>query len=164
MEEGHQSWWVAHTRARCEKKVAGWCEREGWNHELPLLRSRKRYRGKQVEFLKPLFPGYVFVRIGPQAANRLRSQDAVANLLAPPDQVEFEIQLSEICRATDGGLAIRAVPEVLAGRRVRIRTGPLEGLEGLVIESGGSSEVILRLDFIGQAAAIHVAFEDLEAV
>ncbi|HRI15918.1 MAG TPA: transcription termination/antitermination NusG family protein, partial [Verrucomicrobiota bacterium] len=78
-------WYVAHVRARCEKKVAEYSAREGWEAVLPLYRSVKRYRGKTVEFRKPLFPGYVFVKLGPQSASKLRQHQLVANLLEPPD-------------------------------------------------------------------------------
>lgn len=155
-------WFVAHTRPRCEKKVAAHCVREGWEHSLPLYRSVKRYRGKKAVFLKPLFPGYVFVKLPPATAGRLRQLDPVAALLDPPDQAEFTSQLADILRALDQEVEVRWMPEVVAGQRVRIRQGPLRGLEGVVAERAGEMEVILRLDFISQAAAVRVSADDVE--
>jgi hypothetical protein len=53
-------------------------------------------------------------------------------------------------------------PEIGVGHRVRIKAGPLRGMEAWVEERLGVSTVLLRLDFIGQAAAVKVGAEDLE--
>lgn len=157
-------WYVAHTRPRCEKKVAEFCAREGIHSSLPLFRSVKRYRGKQAVFLKPLFPGYVFVRLAVGEPATLRQNQHVANLLEPPDQAEFDAQLGDILGALETECEIRLAPHILTGQRVRIRQGPLRGLEGLVAERQGLMEVVLRLDFIGQAAAVRVLADEVEPV
>ncbi len=121
-------WFVAHVRPRCEKKLAEFCQREGFEFSLPLYRSLKRYRGKKVEFRKPLFPGYVFLRILPESAPKLRQNQHVANLLEPPDQAEFNQQLGDILQALDTEIEIQLAPQIVEGQRVRIKHGPLRGL------------------------------------
>ncbi len=155
-------WFVAHTRPRCEKKVAAHCLREGLQHSLPVFRSVKRYRGKTLVFLKPLFPGYVFIRLRSGAVSRLRQLDPVANLLEPPEQAEFAAQLADILRALGEEVEVRLVPGVVTGQRVTLRSGPLRGVEGVVAERAGLLEVVLRLDFIGQAAAVRVRADEVE--
>ncbi|HTH48903.1 MAG TPA: transcription termination/antitermination NusG family protein [Candidatus Limnocylindria bacterium] len=155
-------WHVAHLRPRCEKKVAAFCVREGFAHALPLYRSVKRYRGKQLVFLKPLFPNYLFLHIAPAQRTKVRQQQHVANLLEPPDQAEFAAQLGDILRALDIGTEVRLAPHISEGQRVRLKQGPLRGLEGLVARRQGAMEVILRLDFIGQAAAVKVLADEVE--
>ncbi|MBL9129116.1 MAG: UpxY family transcription antiterminator, partial [Verrucomicrobiales bacterium] len=92
-------WYVAHTRPRCEKKLSEFCERAGITPTLPLYRSVKKYRGKTVVFEKPLFPGYVFVRMPPASRQGVLQSDYVANLLDVPIQDEFETQLTAILQA-----------------------------------------------------------------
>lgn len=157
-------WWVAHTRPRAEKKVVEHCEREGIVPNLPLYRSVKRYRGKKVEFQKPLFPGYVFVKADPSAATRLRGHRHVANLLEPPDQAEFKEQLEAILTALGTDREIQVAPHVVEGVRVRMLTGPLRGLEGRVLRRDGVIEVVLWLDVLGQGASVRVSADELEPV
>ena len=88
----------------------------------------------------------------------------VANLLEPPDQEEFESQLASVLLALETMSEIRLVPNIGPGVRVIIRSGPLAGIEAWVENREGPSEVLLRLDFIGQAAAVRVAAEDLELI
>ncbi len=157
-------WRVAHTRPRCEKKIAEKCLEDGLETSLPLYRSVKKYRGKTVVFRKPLFPGYVFFRGGPTEVNRIRQDDNVANVLIPPDPAEFAAQLADILRALETDCEIRLAPHITNGVRVKIVTGPLRGLEGIVDRRSGSLEVHLRLDFIGQSAALRVAADELEPI
>lgn len=155
-------WYVAHTRPRCEKKLVEYCTREGFATTLPLYRSVKKYRGKRVVFLKPLFPGYVFLQLEPYQRQKVYQSDYVANLLDVPDQQEFDRQLRDILFALEQEVEVRLAPTIGPGMRVRIKSGPLQGLEGWVEHRQGMVEVLLRLDFIGQAAAVRMDATDLE--
>lgn len=157
-------WFVAHTRPRCEKKLEEYCQREGFATTLPLYRSVKKYRGKTLVFLKPLFPGYVFLQLHQDERQAVYQSDYVANLLDVPDQVEFRQQLDDILLALDTELEVRLAPTIGPGSRVTIKSGPLRGVEGWVESRHGMCEVLLRLDFIGQAAAVKIDATELEMV
>ena len=157
-------WHVAHTRPRCEKKVADYCERESLEVSLPLYRSVKKYLRKAVEFRKPLFPGYVFFRADRRDAARVRLQDQVAQVLMPPDEAEFSAQLEDILRALTTDREIRLAPQIRSGMRVKITSGPLRGLEGIVERRSGVLEICLRLDFIGECAAVRVTADEVEPI
>lgn len=159
--EGNE-WSVAHTKPRCEKKLVQYCEREGISSTLPCCRSPHRYRGKTVVFQKPLFPGYVFLRADPEQRRLVLQSDYIANLLTVTDQELFDRQLREIMAALEAEVEIRVAPEISAGVRVKIKTGPLRGMEGWVEHRHGPNTVLLRLDFIGQAAAVTVEAWELE--
>ncbi len=158
------SWYVAHTRPRCEKKLTDYCGRQGFKFTLPLYKSVKKYRGKTEVFLKPLFPGYVFLQLLKRQRQPVYQSDYVANLLEPPDQREFQQQLDDILAALDTELEVRLAPTITAGVKVRIKSGPLQGIEGWVESRRGMTEVQLRLDFIGQAAAVKMSAEILELI
>lgn len=155
-------WFVAHTRPRCEKKLVSYCHQENVNTTLPLYRTVHKYRGKTVEFQKPLFPGYVFLRMPPTQRQTVYQSKYVANLLDVHDQELFAGQLADILLALDTELDIRLAPEIGMGQRVVIKSGPLRGMEGWVEKRFGMSTVLLRLDFIGQAAAVKVDADHLE--
>jgi transcriptional antiterminator RfaH len=155
-------WFVAHTRPRCEKKVVDYCEDLGISTTLPCYLSVRKYPRKTVKFEKPLFPGYVFLRALPQQRGELYQSDYVANLLTVPNQEEFEQQLQAVLMALDSGLEIRLAPEIGEGSKVRIKHGPLAGLDGWVESRYGFDTVLLRLDFIGQAAAVKVNAGEVE--
>ena len=155
-------WFVAHTKPRREKKLAQHCQRQGIAATLPCYDSAHKYRGKTVVFRKPLFPGYVFLQLEAGQKASLRDNDHVANLLDVFDQETFQRQLDDILLALDTDLEVRLAPSIGEGMRVRIKSGPLQGLEGWVEHRYGRATVLLRLDFINQAAAVKLDAELLE--
>lgn len=157
-------WHVAHTRPRREKKLAEYCDREGVQNTLPCYRSVKRYRGKVAVFMKPLFPNYLFLRLLPEQRQKVYQSDHVANLLKVHDPNEFEKQLSDILTALDSEVEVCLAPQIKAGIRVKIKNGPLRGIEGFVESRSGMADVMLRLDFIQQAASVKIHADDLELV
>jgi transcription antitermination factor NusG len=157
-------WYVAHVRPRREKKLVEYCERHSLAATLPCYASPHKYRGKTVVFRKPLFPGYVFVHLEPARREAVRQNDHVANLLDVFDQETFRRQLSDILLALDTGLGVRLAPSIGEGMRVRIKAGPLQGIEGWVEQRYGMTTVLLRLDFISQAAAVKLDADLLELI
>jgi transcription antitermination factor NusG len=157
-------WYVAHTRPRAEKKLAEFCMEQGYEHRLPLYRSVKTYERKRVVFEKPLFPGYLFARVQRRHRQMLVQNRYVANLLEVHDQEEFEAQLVDIYRALDAQVEIQVCPEIKPGLQVRIKSGPLRGMEAWVESRAKMSDVHLRLDFIGQAVVAKIQADDLELV
>jgi transcription antitermination factor NusG len=161
---GELAWYVAHTRPRCEKKLAEYCEREGFSVTLPLYKSVKKYPGKIVTFEKPLFANYLFLRLLLHQRKKVYQSDYVANLLDVPDQEIFEQQLNDILLALETDYEILTLPHISMGKHVRIKSGVLRGMEGYVEERQGKCLVLLRLDFIAQSAGVKVDAADLEII
>lgn len=155
-------WFVAHTKPRCEKKLATWCSKESLQSTLPCFRTVHKYRGKVVTFEKPLFPGYLFLELRESETRRVAQSDYTVRVLTVADQVLFHAQLTDIVKALEVCPEIRVVPEIGEGSRVRVKRGPLRGMEGWVEKRHGPATVLFRLDFIGQAAAVTMEAWDLE--
>ena len=88
----------------------------------------------------------------------------VANMLHVVDQQLFEQKLNDILFALNQEITIRLEPIIEVGARVMIKSGPLKGQEVWVNERFGMTTVLLRLDFIGQSAAIEVSSDVLELI
>jgi transcription antitermination factor NusG len=154
-------WFVAHTKPRREKKLAGYCQRQGIAATLPCYNSAHKYRGKTVVFQKPLFPGYVFLQLELGQKVSVRQNEHMARLLEVFDQETFQRQLQDILFALETNLEVRLAPSIGEGMRVRIKAGPLQGLEGWVERRYGMNTVLLRLDFINRAAAVKIDADQL---
>ena len=88
LAEGEQ-WHVGHTRPRCEKKFADLLRAEGMVHYLPLVPSIRKYGRQTKRFTKPLFAGYVFVRVPAERRARVYQQDLVARLIPVDHEAGF---------------------------------------------------------------------------
>lgn len=82
---------------------------------------------------------------------------------ADPDS-EFERMVANRLRAVETDLEIRLAPTISEGLRVKIKSGPLRGIEGLVEKRYGMTTVLLRIDFINQAATVKLEASDLELI
>ena len=149
-------WVVAHTRPRCEKKLADAARRAGAHVYLPLQAKMHRYGARERTFSSPLFAGYVFCR-GDVAVRRwLRQNQYTANLLEVPDQAALAAQLQQLYTLLAAGHLVEVMPFLERGRRVRVKSGPLRGLEGIVMRVQGAARVVVNIDMIRQAAAVEV--------
>jgi transcription antitermination factor NusG len=123
-------WFVAHTKPRREKKLKQFCDGEGFPATLPCYRSVHKYRGKTVTFQKPLFPGYLFLQLTSIQRLKVVAHNSVANLLSVYDQELFARQLEEILLALTLNVEVYLAPQIGTGSRVKVRSGPLRGIEG----------------------------------
>lgn len=158
------SWLVVHTKPRCEKKFAHLLSIECFAHDLPLVRSVRRYRTQTKRFTKPLFPGYVFVHLVPSLKNRLFQQDLVVRLIPVENQERFVIQLEAIRAMVRSGLELQLTPPVQKGTRVRIAGGPLHGVEGVVDDPKHPKGVVVAVDVLQQGVLVRVTPEQIEVI
>jgi transcription antitermination factor NusG len=157
-------WYAVHTRPRHEKKVAEEVRAREFEGFLPLHRSRRRWKNGVVADVElPLFPCYLFVKIPLCERVRLLQLPGVigfaVNSVHPTALAEQDVEalrvMSALCRAEPH-------PFLRAGDRVRIVTGPLAGMEGILVRRAHELRVVLSLDFIMRSVAVEVSELDIE--
>jgi transcription termination/antitermination protein NusG len=157
-------WYVIRTRSRHEKKVSDQLESKRVESFLPLYRSQRNWNGRSAVVDLPLFPGYVFVRIPLAERLRVLSVGGVAGLVscagAPVPLPEGEMDRLRS--------ALRMAPaepaDYLPGHRVRIVSGALAGLEGVIVRQNGQARFVLSINLIQRSVAVSVDACDLERV
>ena len=75
-------WYAACTCARHEKKVTRQLEEKNIDCFLPLYRSVRRWKDRHKDLELALFPGYVFVRIGPEDRLRVLQTSSVVRFVS----------------------------------------------------------------------------------
>jgi len=161
---GESLWYVLYIKPRCEKKMAGYCEAHGIEYELPLREETKIYQRRKVTVHKPVFPGYVFLRFPALSKLSVLKSNLVVRILPVDDQARFQKELQQICQALAIDPTLDASAAFQAGRRVLIKSGPFQGVEGVVQVVKGKTKVVLNVDIIGRAVAVEVGMELLEPV
>ncbi|MDZ7816365.1 MAG: hypothetical protein U5N86_10305 [Planctomycetota bacterium] len=78
------------------------------------------------------------------------------------DQAELVEELRRIEAATTGEYRLQPCGCVQSGKRVRFKSGPLEGYEGIVVKRKGEERVILNVDVIRRAVSVEADVWDLE--
>ncbi|MFZ5493818.1 MAG: transcription termination/antitermination protein NusG [Verrucomicrobiota bacterium] len=155
-------WFVCHTRPRCEKKFDDLVERERFDHYLPLIRSVRRYGTQKKTFTKPLFPGYVFVRIEPAKKTRIYQQDLLVRAMLVENEPVFLRQLEDVKTICASGLEAAVHPLMKKGTHVRVVGGPLHGLEGYVDNPANPQGIVVSVDVLQQGLLVRLPLESLQ--
>jgi len=155
-------WRVCHTRPRCEKKFAALLAVEAFEHYLPLIASERRYGARVRKFLRPLFPGYVFARVEPARRARIHQQDLLARVITVEDEEKFLRQLADVRLIVASGLELSLHPLIRRGTRVRVVSGPLRGLEGVVDNPANPQGIVLAVDVLQQGLLVKMPLADLQ--
>jgi transcription antitermination factor NusG len=158
-------WYVVHTRSRHEKRVSEQLLVKQVEVFLPLYRSQRNWNGRNAMVDLPLFPGYVFVHIPLAERLSVLGLGGVAGLVsfqgAPVPLPDVEMERMRTCLSW---AAAEPVPYFQPGNRVRIVSGALAGLEGVILRQNGHARFVLSIDLILRSVAVNVDARDLELV
>ena len=157
-------WLAAYTTPRHEKSVVRHLEVRDVEHFLPLYKAVRKWKnGCRVEVEFPVFPSYVFVRVDRRLSSRLLDTPGVlafagsARLPLPIPDHEIEWLRNE--------LPLRKFephPYLVVGSRVRIKSGSLAGMSGVLTRKKSGLRVVLSIDLIRQSVAVEVDMDEIE--
>ena len=161
-------WYAVHTRSRHEKQVDLFLSERGVETFLPLVHtlSRRRDRKKYVDI--PLFPGYLFVFTEKErllfdvkytrGVTRIIGTDLDAPTPIPDKQI------LDIKSIMETEVKLDPFPYLKKGRMVRVKSGPLKGLEGILVERKGHYKLVIKIDLLQKGAAAEVYIYDIEPI
>lgn len=152
-------WYAIQVAHRAEAVVATALRNKGYPEFLPLYRSRRVWSDRIVELDLPLFPGYVFCRFHPHDRRvPIVTTPGVRRIVsfggAPIPVDEAEIAAVQAILAS--GLPAAPCPYLAAGRRVRIRHGALQGVEGIVVESKTRHRFVVSVHLLQRSVSVEI--------
>jgi transcription antitermination factor NusG len=157
-------WYAAYTLSHHEKRVAELLVGREIDSFVPLYTAVHRWRNGCAKNLElPLFPNYVFVHIAARARGAVLNVPGVLSLVSfggtPAALPEPQI---EALRSGIGKRKLEPHPYLVVGKRVRIHSGAMSGLEGVLIRKKNHFRVVLSLDVLQQSVAVEVNAVDVE--
>jgi hypothetical protein len=157
-------WWVAHTKPRQEKALARDLLRSSIPYFLPMYEARRRSRGRSWKTVLLLFPGYVFFCGDEPSRITALESGRIANMIPVQDQAALVAELSSLKRVMEAGLGIDPYPALKTKSRCRVRSGPLQGMEGQVLHRKGKAKFIVTITILGQGASVEIDGTELEPI
>jgi transcriptional antiterminator RfaH len=151
-----RQWWVLHTRARQEKALARELLRYEIPFYLPLVKKTSVHRGRRIRAFIPLFSGYLFLFGSETERVRTLTTNRIARTLPvhDPDRLQHDLRQVRQLIAADVPLTIES--RLSPGDRVRVRFGPLAGIEGDVLARRGGVRLVVSVDFLQQGASVEI--------
>jgi transcription antitermination factor NusG len=157
-------WYAVYTIANHEKRVAGHLASKLIEHFLPLYDTVRRWKDRRVRLQRPLFDGYVFVRIALPDRSHVLQVPGVVKLVGCNGQPTAlaDAEIEGLRKALTVGVRAEPHPRLTVGRRVQISSGPLEGRQGILLRKKGSVRVVLSIDLIMRSIVVDVDVADVE--
>src|ERR1700722_13937791 len=160
------SWYALYTRHQHEKMVDHVLTNKGFNTFLPLYATTHNWKDRTKALSLPLFPCYVFLKGGIERRLQILTTPGIYGLVSSAGQPAAipDIEIEAIRRVVESGARVEAHPYLKCGNWVRVKCGPLTGIEGILVRKKNISRLVLSVEILGTAASIEVAAFQVEAV
>jgi transcription antitermination factor NusG len=163
---GSPNWYALFTRHQHEKSVALSLSNKSHEVYLPLYRSVRRWQDRAKQLWLPLFPCYVFIREGMDRQLQIVTTPGVIHIvkwggrpaMIPQTQINSARQIVESC------LFVETHPYLRCGDRVRVKTGPLMGVEGILTRKKGVARLVVSMEMLGRSAAVEIDVWNVEPI
>ena len=158
IQPGIVSWFALQVRGRQEFNISEHLGSNGYESFLPLYKSSKRWSDRIKQVDSPLFPGYVFCRFNPMDRLPILKIPGVIQIVGFNRQLVAvdEAEIRAIQALVASGVPNHPCPYLEVGDKVRIESGPLRGLEGLLVEFQGNHQLVLSVTLLQRSVAVKI--------
>lgn len=155
------AWYLLQCKPRQDGRAKEHLDRQGFECFAPAIPRETLGRGKLSQTQQPLFPGYVFIRMGAQDNwLSLRSTRGVSRVVAFSNQP---------CRVRDSIIehlrmrcaAVTLEPALAPGDRVQIKVGEFADMEAIFVSMDGNERVMLLLSLLNRDQQIQVGLANI---
>jgi len=156
------NWYLVHTKPMQERSALENLQRQGYECYFPVMLVEKLRLGKISTIEQPLFPRYLFIRLGQDSSAKswtpIRSTKGVSRLVtfgSAPAKVNDELVV--LLRSQEEAAKADPAPLYKAGEKVRISSGPFVDLEGIYQMMDGDQRTMVLIELISKPVKIMVS-------
>jgi transcription antitermination factor NusG len=160
-----KAWYAIYTRHQHEKSATQVLATKGLDAFLPLYTTTHQWTDRKKEGSVPLFPCYVFINGELTRTTDILKTPGVIGFVShagrpaiiPSEQIEAVRQV--VLRSR-----VEPHPFLNTGDTVRVRTGSLAGVEGILVRKKNSCRLVISVDILGQSVATEIDASLIERV
>lgn len=162
-------WYLVHTKPRQEKCALKNLLQQGYQCYLPTIPSEKLCQGLLTIADEPLFPRYLFIRLGQGDSAKswepIRSTKGVSRLVSfgiEPARVDDSLVV--LLRTQEA--SVQTEPERIfkPGERVLLTEAPFAGIEGIYQMADSEHRVMVLIEILSKSVAVRFAAASLRKV
>jgi transcription antitermination factor NusG len=159
-------WCAIYTRHQHEKAIAQILSAKGLEVFLPLYNATRRWKDRTMHLSLPLFPCYLFLRGMKERRLEVVTTPGIVSILSVNGEVATiaESEIESVRRAVEWGNRVEPHPFLRCGDRVRVISGPLQGLEGILVRKKNLYRLVLSVEILERSAAVEVDVSAVERV
>lgn len=159
-------WFAVRVRSNFERATANSLDSRGICCFLPTYKKRRQWSDRVKVIEAPLFSGYLFCLLSePRFVPILETPGVVrvVGIGAKPMPVEPR-EMEAIRRIVGSGEDAMPWPYLAAGQRVRVLTGALKDVEGVLTSTDGKDRVVINIELLQRSVAVSVERLDVEPI
>ncbi|HEC97223.1 MAG TPA: UpxY family transcription antiterminator [Nitrospirae bacterium] len=168
MKSGSLNWYVLYVKSRHEFVVHNELLKKGVESYLPSVKRLRQWKDRRTFVDFPLFPGYLFVHICADPGtflSVLKTKGVVSFISLTPDYpapVSPE-EINSLKLLIQSGKEFDVHPFLKEGTRVRVRSGPLKGAEGVLRNKEDQYIFHVNIELLGRSVGVKIYADELEA-
>jgi len=161
-------WRAVYCKPRQESRAHMHLLNQDYRSFLPLVRTRRRVRGRDRTCIEPMFPRYLFIQLADYREDwgPIRSTRGVVGLVRLGDEVPIvpDDLIDELSiRHDDGGaIDLTAYQALKPNDKVEITAGPFAGYQGLYHARTGEQRAVILLEILNRQQKIQIPTQDIK--
>lgn len=151
-----RKWYALYTKPRHEFKAEMEINSLSIENYLPTVTKLKQWSDRKKKVTEPLLRGYILVKVTEKerlAALQTRSVLNCVSFKGKPAAIpEFQIDNLKKMMESDDELYISE--QIKVGTKVRVTSGPFEGIEGIVYNSDNVKMLAITIDLLNRSVSV----------
>lgn len=159
-------WYIYYTYPKVERILRDYFNKANFEVFLPLHKVKRQWSDRVKVLEVPLFTNYIFIK---------SDKHDIYNIIKHPKIIKYvafggcpaylkEDELCLIKKITNNCHNIEIDPTIRTGDMVKIKSGSLKGLTGILLEKKGSKRFGIRIYELNQTLSIEINIDLLEKV
>lgn len=160
-----RQWMCIYTMSRREKDLMR--KLTSWKIPFygPIIPKRFRSNaGRLRTSYIPLFPNYVFMFSSEEERYRAMTTNTISTCSIVEEHEQLVVDLRQIYEIIRADVPLTPESQLEAGNPCRVRTGPFQGYEGIVVRRDGKTRFLVSIRFLEQAVSMEIDEGLLEPV
>jgi len=162
--DSDRRWWAIYTKSRQEKSLARQLLGMEVPFYLPLIPKTNLIRGRKFTSQIPLFGNYMFLFATEEERIKALATERIVQLLPSPPGQEIAQDLQNVRALIQAGAPLTLESRLAVGRRVRVKSGALMGMEGIIMSRRGEDRLLVGVRFLQQGVSVLIQDFQVEPI
>jgi transcription antitermination factor NusG len=162
--DGEVAWYALRTQHQHEKAAADSLTNKRFETFLPLYQTVRQWNDRKKRLSLPLFPGYLFIRAGLRRWRDVVTTPGIWGFVQIGNQAAVipDDEIEVVRRIVNGPLQAEPHPFLKCGDWVRVKSGPLTDIQGILVSKKNQFRLVLSVEMLGKSVSVEVESTTVE--
>lgn len=160
------AWYALRTRHQHEKMAAASLSNKGFEIFLPLYEAVRQRKDRTKRLSLPLFPCYIFLHGSLRRWLDVVTTPGIQGFVQMGSRAAVipESEIEAVRRVVNGTFQAEPCTFLQCGDRVRVKWGPLNGIEGILVRKKNHLRLVLSVGMLGKSVSVEVDSSSIDPV